>query len=138
MNKMYPHITADDSVWDVMAHPAFQGRGKLLFPWDEDNRYRMGMTMADVPSLLLWHTNMHVQEMVDGVNYLIDEANSGMQILYDFYTEDEKKADPSKRDTVLFYFRGRPGGAICGSFCGRRLLLCRLPAWRISSCSRTE
>ena len=78
----YQHITVQDSVWDVMAHPAFGGRGRLLFPWDEDGRYPKAMTMADAPSLLLWHTNMKAQEMVDGVNYLIDERNRGNQVLY--------------------------------------------------------
>ncbi|MDE6590448.1 MAG: alpha/beta hydrolase, partial [Oscillospiraceae bacterium] len=29
-------------------------------------------------------------------------------VLYDFYTDEEKRADPSKCDTGLFYFRGKP------------------------------
>lgn len=105
----YQHITVQDSVWDVMAHPAFEGRGRFLFPWDEDGRYPKAMTMADAPSLLLWHTNMKAQEMVDGINYLIDERNRGNQVLYDYYTEDEKEHDQAKRNTGLFFFRGRPG-----------------------------
>ena len=72
-------------------------------------RYPKAMTMADAPSLLLWHTNMKAQEMVDGVNCLIDERNRGNQVLYDYYTEDEKEHDPTKRNTGLFFFRGRPG-----------------------------
>lgn len=106
---MYPHITIDSPIVDVIRHPAFHGRGKLLFPWDDDQRYHRGMTIREAPSLLLWHTNMDPQEMVNGVNRLIDEVNAGNQVLYDYYTDEEKRADPSKRDTGLFFLRGSPG-----------------------------
>ena len=105
---VYQHITLQTKIWDVIENPAFGGRGKLLFPWDEDSRYTEDMTMEDAPSLLLWHTNMDAENMVDCVNYLIDEVNGGNQILYDFYTEEEKAADPSKDATGLFFFRGEP------------------------------
>ncbi len=106
---MYPHIIAKTPVWDVIRHPAFQGRGKLLFPWDEDHRYPKNMTMAQAPSLLLWHTNMDVGEMIQGVNRLIDDINDGKQVLYDFYSTEDKCADPSKKNTGLFFLRGMPG-----------------------------
>lgn len=28
-------ILPNDSIHDIMEHPAFEGRGRLLFPWDE-------------------------------------------------------------------------------------------------------
>lgn len=103
------HITEKDKIRDVMKHPAFQGRGKLLFPWDSDSRYTPNMTMRDAPDLHLWHTNMDVREMVAGINRLIDDANSGWKILYDIYTEEEKRKTPSKQNTGLFFLRGKPG-----------------------------
>lgn len=105
---MYQHIKITDRIYDVMAHPAFEGRGKLLFPWDSDSRYAPNMTMKDAPALHLWHTNMDVQQMTDGVNRLIDDVNSGKKVLYDFYSEQEKKTDSSKKDTGLFFLRGKP------------------------------
>lgn len=33
----------------------------------------------------------------------------GEQIFYDIYTEEEKKEDPAKENTGLFFFRGTPG-----------------------------
>lgn len=106
---MYPHIEATDRIYDVIAHPAFEGRGKLLFPLDSDSRYTRNMTMKDAPALHLWHTNMNVQQMVDGVNRLIDDINSGKKVLYDFYTDQEKKTEPSQKNTGLFFLRGKPG-----------------------------
>ena len=38
-----------------------------------------------------------------------DHVESGDTIFYDIYTEEEKKADPAKEDTGLFFFRGDPG-----------------------------
>lgn len=115
-------ILPNDSIRDIMEHPAFEGRGRLLFPWDGEERYRDDMTMYDMPSLHLWHTNMDVLQMTDGVNRMIDDRNMGKQVLYDIYTEKERAADISKRNTGLFFFRGKPGApfaVVCpgGGFC---------------------
>jgi acetyl esterase/lipase len=108
LNK-YAKITANDFILDVINHPAFEGRGRLLFPWDNDSRYSKNMTMRNAGPLHLWHTNMNVDEMVAGVNYLIDEINAGKKVLYDFYTEEDKASDRSKENTGLFFLRGEPG-----------------------------
>lgn len=107
--EAYEHIYNNSKIFDVMAHPAFYGKGRLLFPWDGQEQYRDDMTMFDVPQMHLWHTNMDVYEMVSGVNRMIDDYNDGRQVLYDIYTEAEKKEDASKRNTGLFFFRGKPG-----------------------------
>jgi hypothetical protein len=105
----YQKISPDDSIYDVMNHPAFTGHGRLLFPWDNDSRYEASMTMRDAPSLHLWHTNMDVDVMTDGVNHMIDEVNAGKQVFYDIYTEKDKADDPTKENTGLFFFRGESG-----------------------------
>lgn len=38
---------------------------------------------------------------------------AGDTIFYNIYTEEEKAADPAKEDTELFFFKGKPGGAVC-------------------------
>lgn len=43
------------------------------------------------------------------VNDVIGRAERGEQVFYPIYTESEMAADPSKRDTGLFFFRGNPG-----------------------------
>lgn len=119
---LYPPITVHDPVHSVMRHPAFDGRGKLLLPWDDEKRYAKNMTMEDMPGLHLWHTNMDAQQMVDGVNRLIDDRNSGHKIIYDFYSDEQKDKDPTKRDTGLFFLRGKPNAPFAvisagGGFC---------------------
>ncbi len=42
-------------------------------------------------------------------NYLKNHAAEGDTVFYDIYTEEEKKADPAKEDTGLFFFKGNPG-----------------------------
>lgn len=50
------------------------------------------------------------------VNTLASQAAVGKQIFYPIYTE-EMRRDPAKRDTGLFFFRGRAGApfAICNA-----------------------
>lgn len=106
--EKYEHISLDDSIYDVIDHPAFQGYGHLIFPWDDTDRYA-GLTMRDAPSLHIWHTNMDAAVMVDGVNRMIDDLNDGKTVFYDFYSEQEKADDPTKILTGMFFFRGDPG-----------------------------
>ena len=105
--KHYKYITVDDKVSDVMNHPAFKGFGFYLFPWNDKNRYSKDMTMRDAITLNLWHTNQNAEEEVDGLNRLIDEIDKGYKVFYDIYSEEEKKKDPLKKYTGLFFIRGK-------------------------------
>ena len=112
----YEHITLDTKIGDVIDSPAFNGKGNLIFPWDDKERNHPELSMQHAPTLHLWHTHMDPQQMVDGVNRLIDDINDGKKIIYDFYSEREKEQDPEKRNTGLFFLRGNPGapfGIIC-------------------------
>ena len=91
-----------------MQHPCFAHWGGMIFPWDDIRRYTRNMRMVDAPSLHLWHTNMNVNAMVDGVNHMIDDISKGAKVFYDFYTDEEKTANPTKKRTGLFFFRGKP------------------------------
>ena len=105
--KKYKYISIEDKVIDVMNHPAFKNFGFYLFPWNDENRYNKNMAMKDVISLNLWHTNLKAEEEVSGLNRLIDEINKGYKVFYDIYTEEEKKKDPFKKYTGLFFIRGK-------------------------------
>ena len=100
----------------MIEHPAFKGKGNLLFPWDDKRQNHPEQSMLHAPDLHLWHTHMDPQQMVDGLNHLIDDINAGKQVIYDIYSEQEKEKDPEKRNTGLLFFRGNPGapfGIIC-------------------------
>ena len=51
------------------------------------------------------------------MNTLKHRAKSGETVFFDIYTDVEKAADPDKRDTGLFFFRGGAGAkvAICNA-----------------------
>ena len=60
---------------------------------------------------------MNTEKTVEIVNTLHKQAANGEQIFFDIYTDAEKSADPAKKDTGLFFFRGEPGAkfAICNA-----------------------
>ena len=102
------HLTPDDSVADLVMHPAFAGFGHRLLPWDN----RMpdgGVPLRDIGSLLPYHSHVDPQTVVSGLNHMIADVNHGKTVFYDFYTEAQKKQDPTTANTGLFFFRGKPG-----------------------------
>jgi acetyl esterase/lipase len=101
-------LTADDTIQRVLNHPALAGFGRLLLPWDDRN-YDAGRRLRDVGSLLPYHTRVDPATVVGALNHMIDAVGNGQTIFYDFYTEEEKKADRTKANTGLFFFPGKPG-----------------------------
>jgi acetyl esterase/lipase len=101
------HLSVRDSLRDVLEHPAFAGYGRLLLPWD-DRRYDMDLRLTDIGTLLPYHTHVEPKVVVDALNRMIDDVNAGKTVFYDFYTEAQKRSDPSKRHTGLFLIRGKP------------------------------
>jgi predicted esterase len=102
------HLRADDTVGDVLKHPAFAGFGRLLLPWD-DRPIDPSMRLREIGSLLPYHTHVNPGVVVSSLNRMIDDAAAGRTVFHDFHTAAEKGAEPTKRNTGLFFFRGKPG-----------------------------
>jgi acetyl esterase/lipase len=102
------HLRIDDTVADVLAHPAFAGFGRLLLPWD-DRRYDKTMRLSEIGSLLPYHTRVNPAVVVSSINRMIDDAATGRTVFYDFYSDAQKEAEPSRQNTGLFFYRGKPG-----------------------------
>ncbi len=102
--------TADTKVWTVIDDPAFDGYGRLIFP--ADRSIDPGLTLAEVRTLLPWYTSVNPAKTVEIANYLNTRARAGEKIFYSIYTEEEKALDPAKKNTGLFFFRGKPGAKI--------------------------
>lgn len=109
-SKLY---TRNSSISEVMSDPAFGNYGRLLFP--VNTSYWSGNTLEQLR--LTWYNHIDPDKTVEIVNYLKSQAEVGEPFFIDIYTEEEKKADPRKRDTGLFFFKGKAGApfAICNA-----------------------
>lgn len=101
------------SVRDVMEDPVLGPEGRLLFP--ADTGYMHGSTLGDLQ--LTWYSSIDPEETVEIVNDLYRRKKAGETVFYDLYSPEEKKSDPDKEDTGLFFFRGKPGAkfAVCNA-----------------------
>lgn len=105
--------TTDTAISDVKGDPAFEGKGRLLFPVDQG--YMSGSTLGDIS--LAWYSFIDPDETVAVMNALRVEAKEGAPVILDIYTEEEIARDPSKANTGLIFFKGEAGArtAICNA-----------------------
>lgn len=106
-NTMSHHLTTDNNVRDIVQHPAFKGFGELLLPLDNNSGY-YDTRLSEIGSLMPYHSHVEPDIVVGALNHMIDEVDAGKTIFYNIYTDEQKKLDPGKRYTGLFFFRGSP------------------------------
>lgn len=126
--KVIEYFTPESSLSDVANDPAFNRSmhmdtaeenlteanfGRLLFP--ANTGYYGGTKLNNLS--LTWYGSLDTEETVEIVNTLKTRAEEGDVIFFDIYFDEEKKADPNKEDTGLFFFRGNHGAktAICNA-----------------------
>lgn len=97
-------FTRQTKVYDVINNESFDGFGRLIFP--VDRTIDEDMTLEEAEDLYIWYNYINSDKTVEIVNYFKQQADARNQIFYNIYTEDEMKADPEKRNTGIFYFRG--------------------------------
>uniref|UniRef100_Q023F0 Peptidase S9 prolyl oligopeptidase catalytic domain-containing protein n=1 Tax=Solibacter usitatus (strain Ellin6076) TaxID=234267 RepID=Q023F0_SOLUE len=102
------HLGAQNTVGDVLRHPAFAGFGRLILPWD-DRTYDEQLPLTRIASLLPYHSHIDPETVARGLNRMIDDVAGGQAVFYRFYSETQMKQQPEKTNTGLFFFRGRPG-----------------------------
>ena len=102
------NLTIDNYVRDIVNHPAFKGFGELLLPLDNNSGY-YDTRLSEIGSLMPYHSHVDPDIVIGSLNHMIDEVNAGKTIFYNFYTDEQKRQDPGKRYTGLFFFRGSPG-----------------------------
>lgn len=101
------HLTTDDYVRDIVNHPAFKGFGELLLPRD-NNSGSYNTQLRHIGSLMPYHSHVEPGVVIGAINGMIDEVTNGKTIFYNIYTDEQKKLDPRKENTGLFFFRGKP------------------------------
>lgn len=118
-NSMQPYesydelYTVDTTISEVISDPAVRNFGRLIFPVNDG--YYSGDTLGELR--LTWYTAIDPNKTVEIANYIKSHAKAGDTVFYDIYTDEEKTADPAKKDTGLFFFKGLPGSkfAICNA-----------------------
>lgn len=74
------------------------------------------MRVDEIDEFLPYHSHIHVSTTLNVIQYMENEINKNHQIYYDIYPDQEKKADKTKEETGLFFFRGKknaPFAIIC-------------------------
>ena len=96
------------TIGDILDHPAFAGFARQILPWD-GRAYDADMPLKQIGSLLPYHSQVEPDTVVGALNHMIADVNDGKTVFYDIYTAAQKRARPEKRNTGLFFFRGRLG-----------------------------
>lgn len=107
-NVLGQHLGPDDSIGSLLHHPAFSGYAEQILPW-EDRNYDQDLKLREIGTLLPYHTHVDPGTVVASLNHMIDEVAAGRPVFYDIYDEAEKRAQPDKEQTGLFFFRGQAG-----------------------------
>ena len=107
------NITTETKIRDIISNPSLGDWGRLLFPASEG--YWSGDTLGDLQ--LTWYSHINPQKTVEIVRYVTECVENGEQVFFDIYSEEEKRTDPDKRNTGIFFFRGNSGAktAICNA-----------------------
>jgi acetyl esterase/lipase len=102
------HLGVQNTIGDLLRHPAFAGFARLILPWD-DRAYDEQTTLTRIDSLLPYHTHVDPESVTNGLNRLIDDAAGGKSVFYRFYSDAQRRQQPATTETGLFFFRGRSG-----------------------------
>lgn len=110
-------ITAQTAIDRVIADIDFSPWGRLIFP--ADSSYWSGTTLGSLQ--LRWYSHIDAAKTVEIIRYFKAQSLRGEPVFFDIYTELEKQRDPRKRNTGLFFFRGKKGAksAICSAGGGK-------------------
>lgn len=105
---LYPHLSPNDHLNDLLHHPAFQGFSYRILPWDERD-YDLAMPLKNIGQILPYHSHVEPAVVVAALNRMVDAVSAGQPVFYDFYTDAQRQAQPTLQHTGLFFFRGKPG-----------------------------
>ena len=101
-------LKVDSTLGDLLDHPALAGFARQILPWD-GRAYDASMPLSQIGSLLPYHTHVQPGTVVAALNHIITEIEGGNRVYYEIYTAAQKREQPAKNETGLFFFRGRPG-----------------------------
>ena len=105
--KMTASFTSRSTIGEIINHPAFKGFGRFLFPLQGET-YDRDMPLSQVGKLLPYHENIVPDSAATLLNRMLLRVEAGEHLFYDIYTDTQKQADCTKKETGIFFFRGKP------------------------------
>lgn len=94
---------------DIINDPLFDGYGQFIFPTGF-NYPSSTMKISNINSLLPYHSHINTDTTIAVLEYFYQKAKNQEKIFYQIYTDEQIKQDPSKKETGLFFFKGRKNG----------------------------
>ena len=107
-DRVNGRFTVDDRLVDILGHPAFAGFARLVLP-SVDLDIAPDARIASIASTLPYHQNVDPHVVVKALNRMVDDVAAGRVVFFNIYDEAAKQRTPSKIQTGLFFFRGKPG-----------------------------
>lgn len=109
------NFSQDTKVAEVINYKNFGDFGRLIFP--VNLKISGDTTLKNVGGNFIWYSYINSKKTVEIVNYFKAKSDAGEKIFYDIYTDAEKISDPRKKNTGLFFFKGKPNEkfAICNA-----------------------
>ena len=101
-------ITADMTFGEIALLPEFAGFGEHLMLCRPSTWERMW----DKPIVAHMNSDTNPYEearVLRGLNRIVELVDDGRQVAYDIWDEADCIRDPTRRNTKLFFFPGRPG-----------------------------
>ena len=90
----------------------------LVLPWDE-----APLTAACSCGILVhfspYRSHVHPASVISALNHMIDHVNNGDRVFYEFYTEEQKKQEPMRSNTGLFFSARKTWSTIRRRIAGR-------------------
>lgn len=98
-------IDENTTINDIVSYKDFEDFGQFLFPVESQSD--LSLNIGDIGQLLPYHSHINTDTTIEVINYMKDQVDHEQTIFYDIYSEEEKKNDPSKENTGLFFFKGQ-------------------------------
>ena len=83
-----PRLRVEDTLGALLDNPAFAGFAPLLLPWD-GRPYDRGMPLAEMASLMPYHTRVDPAVAVAALNRMVDDANAGWRVFLDIHSKEQ-------------------------------------------------
>lgn len=103
------NITPDTTMKELRANPSVIGAG--LYTYNQEQDTPRDIRKWENTTLREYVNNYTAEDCAKGINRMIENYNSGIQITYKLYTDEEIAAVPTRQKAEIYYFPGsNPNG----------------------------